>query len=120
MLGLYLDEDSMTAAVVQGLRAGGVDTVTTQDLQRQGTADEDQLMFATDQNRVLFTQNAGHYRRLHVAGLNSGRHHTGIVVMVDQRTAVGIQIRALVRLCAELSPDGMRDRLEYLRAWCPR
>ena len=46
---LYVDEDASESAVIAGLRARGIDLLTTADAGREGTADEQQLEFATQQ-----------------------------------------------------------------------
>lgn len=45
---LYVDEDASESAVVTGLRARGIDLVTTVEAGRLGTTDEQQLEFAHD------------------------------------------------------------------------
>lgn len=52
---LYVDEDASESAVVTGLRARGVDPLTTAEAGREGTADEQQLEFAAQEGRALYT-----------------------------------------------------------------
>jgi hypothetical protein len=49
MLRLYLDEDSMDNALVQALRARGVDVLTAYEAGMIGRVDADHLDFATEQ-----------------------------------------------------------------------
>ena len=46
---LYLDEDAEENAVVEGLRARGVDLLTTFEAGQCGATDPDQLAFAVKQ-----------------------------------------------------------------------
>jgi hypothetical protein len=55
---LYVDEDAAEHAVVQGLRARGIDVLTTIEANRCETDDEDQLTFASAQGRAIYTFNA--------------------------------------------------------------
>lgn len=76
--------------------------------------DEEQLAFAIRERFVLYTANVDDFARLHAQLLKLGGSHPGIVVRTWQRTAIGVQIRALVTLDANHSPDELRDRLLYL------
>src|SRR5437868_4811241 len=98
MLPLLLDEDSMDRDLVRGLRAAGVDVLTVAEANRRGISDEEQLAFATAEGRALYTCNISDFARLHSRWLRAGRPHAGIIVLPDQLTAVGTQIRALVQM----------------------
>jgi predicted nuclease of predicted toxin-antitoxin system len=50
----YLDEH-VPAAIADGLRRRGVAVLTTQDTGMRSAADDDQLLLATRQGRVVFT-----------------------------------------------------------------
>jgi hypothetical protein len=86
---LYVDEDASESAVVAGLRARGVDLVTTVEANRCGASDTEQLEFATEQERVIYTFNTGDFARLHREFLQKGRPHRGIVVIPEQRYSIG-------------------------------
>ena len=70
MVGLYLDEDSMDSALVSGLRANGLDVLTTYDAGRLRRSDFDQLDYATSLGRVIYT---GKRWRLSAAPHDRGR-----------------------------------------------
>jgi hypothetical protein len=114
---LYLDEDSLTRALVRGLRAQGVDVVTAAEAGTVSLKDEEQLSFAAQQSRAIYTANLTDFVRLHGVWLRAGRHHAGVIVLTDQRTPIGVQIRALVRLVNTHSLETMRDRMEFLSNW---
>lgn len=107
----------MDRGLVRALRANGFDVVTVLEAHRLRLPDEDQLRFAASQGRVLYTCNVSHFADLHRRWLRDGLHHAGIVVLPDQLTTVGVQVRAFLRLAATLDADTMRDRLEFLSNW---
>jgi hypothetical protein len=111
---IYADEDAGEAAVVQGLRARGIDILTTIEAQQCGATDRDQLAFAVEQRRSIFTFNVRDFARLHAQYLSNGIDHTGIIVMPDQRCSIGEKIRRLARLISSTSAEEMVGRIEYL------
>jgi hypothetical protein len=118
VIPLYPDEDSVRRSLIRGLRANRIDVISTAELGRLGADDEDQLRFAASQGRAIYTANlADFYRPAARCVLKPGRHHAGMVVLAEQRTPVGAQIRALTALARAYSPATMRDRLEFLIKW---
>ncbi len=111
---LYLDEDAMARALVQGLRARGTEVTTVLEERTQGHADASQLEHATRQGRVLYTFNVGDFCRLHAEYIDQGRSHAGIIVAHRQRQSVGQQIRRLSQLVDGTSAEEMGDRLCFL------
>jgi hypothetical protein len=90
------------------------DCLTVNEGGLRGQADEVQLEFATGQGRVLFTKNTADFRRLDARWRESGRHHAGIVLLTNQRTPIGVQVRAFLTLAGRLHQTTMVDRLEFL------
>ncbi len=111
---LYVDEDAGENAVVQGLRARGVDVLTTVEANRCGSTDQDQLAFAVQQGRSIYTFNVGDFARLHREYLQQGIGHTGIVVVPDQRCSIGEKIRRLAGFISRITAEEMVNRMEYL------
>ena len=52
--GLYPDEDVQSEALIQALRARGLSVLTTTEARMSNHTDEDQLLFALAQSRVLY------------------------------------------------------------------
>ena len=77
-------------AVVIGLRRRGVDVLTVPESGTLGASDAEQLQRASDEERVIFTQDDD-FRRLAAAGTD----HAGIVYATQER-AVGQIIRGLM------------------------
>ncbi|MBF2016737.1 MAG: DUF5615 family PIN-like protein [Rivularia sp. T60_A2020_040] len=61
---LFIDEDSMDRRFVQAVRARGVDIVTVGEIGTISLSDENQLIIATEQQRVLYTFNVGDFCQL--------------------------------------------------------
>ena len=111
---LYADEDAGENAVVQGLRARGIDILTTVEANRCGTTDSDQLTFATEHGRSVYTFNIGDFARLHGEHLEQGTDHAGIIVVPDQRYSIGEKIRRLAGFICRVTAEQMVNRMEYL------
>lgn len=111
---LYLDEH-IQAALAQGLRARGVDVLTTQEAGHRSLDDQGQLRFAVAQGRTLLSYNKRHFAKLHYDWMKVGREHTGIIL--SDQLPVGIVLRRLMKLHFSLTREDLRNRLEYLGAW---
>lgn len=100
--------------MVQGLRARGVDLITTSEAHRVGKDDAAQLGFAVELRRTLYSFNVGDFARLHRDRLQEGSGHFGIVVIPDQRCPIRDKIRRLAALVGRLTAEEMIDRMEFL------
>ncbi|MFC2172656.1 DUF5615 family PIN-like protein [Acidobacteriota bacterium] len=111
---LYVDEDAAENAVVQGLRARGVDVLTTAEAENLGSSDEEQLAFAIGQHRTIYTFNAGDFARLHADCLKQGLDHAGIILIPDQRYSIGEKIKRLAKLIHSVTAEDMVNRIVFL------
>src|SRR6266853_1500972 len=103
----------MARALISGLRARGIDVTTVLD---EGMIEQDdlaQLEYATQQGRVLYTFNVGHFCQLHTEFMAQGQSHAGVVVVYRQRYSVGEQIRRLSSLINTQSAEEMRDSCAF-------
>ena len=55
----------MSHALVDALRARGVDVLTPLDAEMMSRSDEEQLQFAADSGRAMFSFNVGDFYHLH-------------------------------------------------------
>lgn len=62
---LYLDEDTPRKALIKALRNAGFDLITTSEANNLSQSDDEQLIWATQQSRVIYTYNAQDFCRLH-------------------------------------------------------
>jgi predicted nuclease of predicted toxin-antitoxin system len=111
---LYVDEDASESAVVIGLRARGVDLVTTSEAGRLGATDEEQLAYAATEDRAIYTFNTSDFARLHREFLERGRAHAGIIVIPEQRYSTGEKIRRVAALVQSMTAESIKNRIEYL------
>ncbi len=111
---LYVDEDAGENAVVEGLRARGVDLLTTIEAGQCGATDPEQLAFAVKQGRTIYTFNVGDFARLHQQYLSEGTDHFGIIVVPDQRCSIGAKVRRLAGFIRQVTAQEMINHMEYL------
>ena len=76
---LYLDRHIMSRLAVD-LRGRGYDVVRTEEAGKDTAPDEEQLAFATSENRAILTFNIRDFAPLHEAWQAAGRPHAGIIV----------------------------------------
>lgn len=104
----YYTDEHIPSAGVAGLRRRGIDVLTTAEAGMLGATDEAQLALATEQQRVLFTQDDD-FLALHATGIE----HTGIVY-VHQGVSIGYMVRGLHFIFQVLSLEKMTNHVEFL------
>jgi hypothetical protein len=110
---LYLDEDSIKNSLVVALRNAGVDVITAAEANKLSCTDEEQLIWATRDDRVIYSFNTADFCRLHVIYMADGRNHAG-VVLSKQRYSVGEQLRGILSLINAISAENMRNQQVFL------
>ena len=114
---LYLEEDSMSHALVRGLRARGVDVVTALEEDMIERDDEEHLEFAAKIGRVLYRFNVADFYNLHGRYLSEGIDHAWVILRRQQQFTIGEQLRRLLRLIANVPSEEMKSRVEFLGVW---
>lgn len=104
----YMDQH-FPGPASQGLRRHGVDILTTQDAGNCSLRDDDQLAFATNQQRVMVTFDPD-FLALH----QSAVEHAGIAWCPEQKYSIGQLIQAILLLHGVLDRESMRNHVEYL------
>lgn len=112
---LYLDEDTISRALIRALRARGVDVLTAQEAEMMGVPDNEQLGFATAQGRIIFSFNTRDYAILHTEYMSKQQIHAGIIV--SDQVQVGLLVRRLLKLLDAKSAEEMQNWLEFLSNW---
>ncbi len=107
----------MHHALVQALKARGVDVATALDEQTIAHSDASHLSHASHLGRSLYSFNVRDYLQLHTEYMQEGKHHAGIILARQQHHAIGEQVRRLLHLLAVKSAEQMRDSIEFLSAW---
>jgi hypothetical protein len=108
---LYIGED-VHESVAPALRHHGYDVLTVRETGRRGLTDAEQLAYAAEQGRTLFSFNASDYVGLHLSYLSQGREHAGIVVA--KQASIGETVRRLLALLQEVSAEETRGQLRWL------
>lgn len=103
----YMDEH-VSGAVVRGLRNRGVDVTTVGEAGLDGKEDRYQLEHATNEGRVVFSQDRD-FLRLAASGVL----HAG-VVYAPQGTGIGTIVSGLLLIHNVLSAEEMVGHVEYL------
>jgi hypothetical protein len=111
---LYLDEDAGQRSVVEALRNLKIDVITTWEAKNIQLSDPDQLVWITQQGRVIYTFNVGDFCRLHKSYMTRSFSHTGIIVAAKQRYSVGEQVKAIANLIATRSAEDIKNQLVFL------
>ncbi len=108
---LFLDED-VHSGLAHALRKRGYDVINAQELDRKGRSDFDQLFFAIEQERCLFTFNVKDFVNLHNQYATSQQEHWGIIV--SKQLPFRETMSRLLNLLQLYGKEEMKDRLEFL------
>ena len=111
---LYLDED-VPSSFAQALINRGVDVITTQQAKNDSNSDLQQLIYATKEQRTIFTHNKKDFILLHNEYLQNKEDHTAIII--SDQLPTGILLRRFMKLWFSISAEDMKNRLEFLSNW---
>ena len=111
---LYLDED-VHKRLANGLRLRNFDVFSVHDTGCNGLSDRDQLAYAVQEQRALFTYNILDYLQLHLECLELGQEHFGIIVSDQQ--PIGETMRRLLNLLNQITADEARNQIYWLQAF---
>lgn len=114
---LYIDEDASRKSFVFALRELSLDIVTTSEAGNLGLVDPQQLIWATNHNRAIYTFNVQDYCRLHKMYMREGKQHFGIIVVPRQSYSVGEQLKGLQKLSSSISLEEIKNQLIFLGAY---
>jgi hypothetical protein len=115
----YLDEDSMNRALLTALRQRGIDVTTVSEVNREGFSDEEQLLWAGQNDRVICTYNVRDFSKLHKQFLAEGRVHAGILLM-QQEFSIGERLYSLSVLVASVTAEDMSNQIMFLSNYLKR
>ncbi len=104
----YLDQH-IPFAVAEGLRRRGIDILTSQEVDRCGLPDRDQLTFAADHQRVMVTFDSDY-----LILASTGTRHSGIAWCPSTKHTVGQLVSSLHLIYGVLSQQDMQDHVEFL------
>jgi hypothetical protein len=104
----HLDEH-VDHDIARGLRNRGVDVTTATETRLLSAVDEEHIAFALKDNRVVFTHDPD-FLVLHSQGIR----HAGIAFCASGTRSIGHIVRYLCLMHDCMTPDEMRNRVEYL------
>ncbi|NEP07426.1 MAG: hypothetical protein F6K25_04670 [Okeania sp. SIO2G4] len=113
---LYLDEDTMDNDFLRALRLRNVDVLSAGEAQMLSCTDEEQLKWALDNQRIIYSFNVRDFYRIHTNLVKQGQQHAGIILSI-QSYSIGEQMRRLLRIIASISAEEMANQIEFLSAW---
>src|SRR5215212_8452141 len=99
----FLTDEDITDAVAAELRARDVDAISVHEIGRNnlGIPDDEQLLDATEQGRVMVTYNRDDFQIIDARWREEGRQHAGILWCMEAiilRRAIGELLRALIAM----------------------
>jgi hypothetical protein len=113
---LYLDEDRMDSALLDALRLRNIDVLSTNEAQMSSRGDEEQLKWALDNQRVIYSFNVRDFYRIYTNLVKQGQRDAGIILGF-QNYSIGDQMRRILRIIANKSAQEMQNQVEFLSAW---
>lgn len=113
---LYLDEDTQDSDLLMALRLRNIDVVSTGEAKMLSRSDEEQLQWALNNQRIIYSFNVRDFYRIHTYLLENQQHHAGIILGV-QSYSIGEQMRRILRIIATNSAEEMENKVEFLSAW---
>lgn len=114
---LHLDEDADAHALMNALRHRGWDVTSSRERGLLRCSDEEQLVWAAEQGRAIYSYNASDFCRLHSEFLRQERHHSGIIIADQQTASRGEELRRLIRISEAKTAADLKDHLEFLSNW---
>jgi len=113
-LRLYFDRHIMARLTVD-LGGRGYDCRTTEETGMDRASDEDQLAFATNENRAILTFNIRDFAVLHDQWHQAGRSHAGIIVSRQMgRRHYGLLLQRMLRQLNQCTADEMLGNVVHL------
>jgi hypothetical protein len=116
---LYLDEDANDDDLVRALRSRHVDVLTVADVGMLHRSDDEQINWARDNQRVIFSFNTRDFYQRHTQLLERGLSHAGMILAPQQRYGIGELVRRVLCLMDTLTMEEMQGRVEFLSNWNP-
>ncbi len=111
---LYFDRHIMTRLAVD-LRGRGYDVLTAEEAGKDTVSDEEQLAFATAENRATLTFNIRDFAPLHEVWQAVPRPHAGIIVSQQFGSRhYGLLLQRMLRLLNHFTAEEMRANFVHL------
>ena len=109
---IYTNE-SVDVAIAEGLKRRGVDAFSARDKGNLGLTDEEQLVYAGNQEAAVFTHDTD-FLRIAARWMENGRTHHGVIYCHQKSYPIGECVRKLRALTSVLSSADMINHIEFL------
>ncbi len=109
---IYTNE-SVPVAIAEGLKRRGIDARSCRDVGNYGLPDEQQFDYACQNGLVIFTHDDD-FLKLNAEYMAQGREHPGLIYAHQRDYSIGECIRRIKLIVDVLSPEEMRDHIEFL------
>jgi predicted nuclease of predicted toxin-antitoxin system len=97
----------------------GVDVLPVQEILAEGTADEEVLVFASRERRMVITGNTNDFARLAAQWYSEEREHWGILIIPGQ-TDRSLLSRGLRTIAANHTADYFRNTFRFIQEFIHR
>ena len=77
---LYLDEDARSNRLLEAMGARGLEVITAAEAGMLSRSNEEQLNWALENQRVIYSFNIRDFYRLHTISLQREESHAGIIL----------------------------------------
>ncbi|NEQ47199.1 MAG: hypothetical protein F6K00_28125 [Leptolyngbya sp. SIOISBB] len=104
----HLDEN-VSNAVAAGLRRRDIDVTTTAEQNLIGASEQDQIRFASMQERVIFTHDDD-FLKLHQTNIV----HAGIVYCHQGSRSIGEMFKTLAMIWECVTPEEITGKVEFI------
>lgn len=94
------------------LRQRGYNVLNVGEAKRSGLSDAEQLTYAAEQGRAIFSFNAADYIALHLEYLTQERTHARIIVA--KQIPISETVRRLLHLLNRISAEEIQNQLRWL------
>ncbi len=103
----------MDVAIAQGSQRRGVDAFSARDRDKLGLTDEEQFIYAGEENATIFTHDTD-FLRIASRWSDEGRTHYGVIYCHQTTYGIGDCIRHLKILATLLTSEDMINHIEFL------
>jgi len=109
---IYTDE-SVDIVIAKGLKRLGVEVSSCKDANNLSLSDRQQLDYSYENGFVLFTHDDD-FLKLDAEYISQGKKHCGIIYAHQKDYSIGECIRRLKLIVDVLSPEDMKNHVEFL------
>mgnify|MGYP003423339949 CR=1 FL=1 len=110
---LFVDED-VHFALALTLRKRGYDVIHAQEIERKGKSDSEQLQYALENKRCLFSFNVKGFVLLHNEHTKNSKNQDHFGIIVSKQLTIGETIRKLLKVLQFHSHEFMKNQIIFL------